>query len=114
MPVHVIDARLASDVDGQVIAGTGPAGAVNVSLTTMPESVTVPVFLTTKEYVTTWPIVVIVVGDAVLVTVMPLVCDVVMVAVEGADVIAAPVGGVPLAVAELPMLPLSKSAWVAV
>ena len=35
---------------GQLMAGTGPAGAVNVSATLMLVTVTLPVFFTAKVY----------------------------------------------------------------
>ena len=49
--VHVVDAPGAKDVTGQVTV-TAVAGAVAVSVTTIEEIVTFPVFFTTKLYAT--------------------------------------------------------------
>ena len=101
-----------SVVDGQLIVGTGPAGAVNVSAIEIDVNVTLPVLVTTNEYDTVSPMPVIVAGDADLTTVNDGDCVVVTVAVDGVEVTAGPVCGVPLAVAEFLIVPVLKSAAV--
>jgi hypothetical protein len=92
-----------------------PAGAVPLSVTDTACSVTLPVFLATKEYVITCPTVLygpLEVTD--FVTVIAGAAVVVTVAVEGGEVTGEPVGGVPDVVAESLTDPLSRSACVIV
>ena len=99
-------------VTGQVIDRAGPAGAVSVSAIDRPVTVTLPVFFTANEYETVCPAAVTLVGVADLVSVNAALVVAVTVAEDGADVTAAPVGGVPDAVAVLVTDPASRSAWV--
>ena len=112
--MHVVDALGANVVTGHVIVGTvSPVdGEVNVSATATPDRVTLPLFVTLNEWVTAWPIAVIVVGDAVLAMVSAPDWVAVIVAVDAGEVTVVPDGLTPDAVAELLMTPLSRSAWV--
>ena len=47
--VHVVLAAGANVVTGHDTVSSGPAGAVNVSVTVIPVTVTLPVFVTTNE-----------------------------------------------------------------
>ncbi len=108
---HVIEAPGASDVTGQVVA---PAVG---SVTARALTVTLPVFLTRNDHWIVSPRSVAPswftsVTAADLVSWRVGVCVAVTVAVDGTDVTGPPVGGVPVAVAELRMVPASRSAWV--
>ena len=114
--VHVTDAPGASDA--------APAGHDTAERLPVPEnvpstadtfaSVTLPVFVTRNEYVTTAPAPATVDGVADFTIVNVGVADAVTVALEGGDVTAAPVGGVPVAVAVFVTEPASRSACVTV
>jgi hypothetical protein len=114
--VHVVVPPGANVVTGQLMVGTvSPVdGDVNVSATARFFTVTFPEFVTANEYVTVAPDFVTVDGDADFTNVKPAdgVAD--TVAVDAGDVTAAPVGGVPDAVAEFATDPLSISACVVV
>jgi hypothetical protein len=114
--VQVVVAFGASVVTGQKIGlSDAPTdGAVWVSVTFTVLNVTLPVFVTRNEYATVAPTVDTVVGLADFTTVIAGLCAAVTVAVEGVEAIPAPVGGVPIAVAESASDPLSRSAWVTV
>ena len=75
---------------------------------------TLPVFVTRKEYDTVCPALVSAVGDADFSRVNAGLGAAVTVADEDAEVTGDPVGGVPEAVAESTISPASTSAWVAV
>ncbi len=109
MPVQVVDAPGANDDTGQVTV-TGVDGAVAVSVTESEVSVTLPVLVTRKEYVTCCPTVEYTVGDAVLPIVTAAVGVAVTVADDGVELTLAPAGDVPEAVAVSTIEPLSTSA----
>jgi hypothetical protein len=99
---------------GQVIVGGVPVPENAVSVTLTPVSVLLPVLVTTKEYVTTWPAAVTVDGIAVFNSARLDAAVAVTVADEAFEVTAGPTGGVPVAVAVFVMEPASMSAWVTV
>lgn len=114
VPVHVIDSCGANVVTGHEITGGVPVPENAVSCADTSVNVTLPALTTKNEYATDCPAAVTVVGvtvflidsagDGVLVTV----------AVDGSDVTADPVGGVPVATAVLVIEPASMSACVTV
>ena len=110
--VHVVEAPGARVVTGQVTV-TAVAGAVAESVTEIADTVTLPVFVTRKEYDTVWPAAVTVAGEADFTTVSAGAAVAVTVAVEGVDVTAVPPGVTPDAVAESLIDPASTSACVA-
>jgi hypothetical protein len=113
--VQVVVALGARVVTGQEMpVSCGPAGLARVSLTVSPASVTLPVLVAAKEYVTVVPAFVTVVGLADLTRVRTGAGAAVTVAVDAGEVTVAPTGVVPETVAELAIEPLSMSAWVAV
>src|SRR4051794_6996151 len=69
VPVQVVDAPAAKVVTGQVMVGTGPAGAGNVSATAIELTVEAPELVTRKEKPTVCPAAVTVVGPADLTSV---------------------------------------------
>ena len=113
--VHVVDAPGGSVVTGHDTAdipGNGSDTATDVN-------VTLPVLVTRNEYVCTSPNdapagTVSVVRAADFVSVIVFVCSIGVDVDEEADVIAGPVGGVPLAVAVLAITPVFTSACVIV
>jgi hypothetical protein len=114
--VQVVVAAGARVVAAQVIAPTVSAvdGLVKASATARLLTVTLPLLVTAKEYVTLSPALATEVGLADFTRVSAAAGAAVTVAVEAVEVTAAPTGGVPVAVAELLMTPLSMSAWVTV
>ncbi len=112
--MQVSNAVGTSVADGQVTADRVPVPENAVSVTPTSLSVTLPVLVTTKEYVTVCPAEVTVVGFAVLAIVSAGSGVAVTVVVEGGDVGGGPDGGVPVAVAVLVTEPASTSAWVTV
>ena len=99
---------------GQATVDDGAAGAVMVSVTAMPLSVTLPVFDATKEYVTLSPPADSEVELADFTSVSLPAAGAVTVVVVVFEVTVADFGSSPVAVAESTILPLSMSAWVAV
>ena len=100
-----------SDVPGQLI-GPRPARG---SLTTIPLSVTLPVLVTTNEYVTFWLAALTVEGDADLVTWIDGARVVVTVSASVSTIgPVTPAGGVDVTVARLTIDPASISDCVAV
>jgi hypothetical protein len=112
--VQVTDAPGASDdaPAGQATTGAAPVPENTVSATVTFVSVTLPVFVTKKEYETVWPTAVTVVGEAFFTMVNAGVCVAVTIADEGGEVTVGPLGGVPVAVAVLLTLPALMSTCV--
>ncbi len=112
--MQVVEVPGPSVVTGQLIAGTGAAGAAKVSLIVRPLTVTFPVFATWNEYTTCCPAAVTVLGAADLSRSRLGAWFTPTVAAAGGEVTAEPLGAVPLAVAVSAMDPWSRSACVAV
>ena len=94
---------------GQSTAEIVPAPVKETSCTAASVSVTLPVFVTTNENVTVSPTTSTAVSEDFLIEIAG-VCVPVMFAAEGSEVTGSPVGGVPVAVAELSTEPASTSA----
>jgi hypothetical protein len=114
VPVQVVEARGTRVVTGQVITGCVFVPENAVSDADTPVSVTLPVLVTKNEYATDCPAPLTTVGVADLVSESAGAAATVTVAVDGADVTAGPVGGVPDDVAVLVTVPASMSACVTV
>jgi YbbR domain-containing protein len=114
VPVHVVDACGASVATGHVMTGGVPVPENAVSVALTPVRSVLPVLVTWKEYVTVWPADVTADGEAVFNTDSDGAAVAVTVAVDGFDVTAGPVGGVPDAVAVSMIEPPSTSACVTV
>ena len=106
---HVVVPAGANVVVGQDTADKPASG----SLTPTPDNDTLPVLVTKNEYETDSPAAVTLFGVADLSTVIDG-KDVAVTVTESWAVTAAPVGGVPLAVAVFEIVPASMSAWVTV
>ena len=118
MAVQVTDvpgARLAA-VSGQLTGESVPVPVKSPSLTVTSLRVTLPVFVTRKEYVISWSTArsFMAASSAVFTTVMPGVGSMVTMTVDGGETGGGVLpGGVPVPVAVLLMDPASTSAWVA-
>ena len=114
--VHVTCAPGASDAapDGQEGTGAEPVPENDVSVTVMSVSVTLPVFVTTNEYVSSCPDVYESGsdGEACFASEMPGAASTVTVADDGVELRAGPVGGRPDATAVFDTEPSSTSACV--
>ena len=106
VPEHVL-VGVAKDWQSIALSDPSSDGETCASLTETPVSVVCPVFVTTKVYGTTWPTLWMSLVVELFTTVNPATSTT---AVDGADVIGVPDGGVPDAVAESLMVPLVMSA----
>jgi hypothetical protein len=112
--VHVVDVAGARVVTGQLTAGGVPVPVNAVSATFRLVSVTLPVFVTKKEYVTVCPAPVTIVGLADLTSVSFGVWKAGTVTTEDVLLNAPPVGGLAVTVPLSLMDPCSRSAWLTV
>ncbi|MDH2430311.1 hypothetical protein [Sphaerisporangium sp. TRM90804] len=112
VPVHVVDACGASVVTGHVMTGAGPEPENDVSTAPTPVNVVFPLFTIENEYVIKRPVAAAVFGDAVFSSDRLGAASIVTVAVDGSELTAGPVGGVPDATAVFTMDPASTSACV--
>ncbi|MDH2430314.1 hypothetical protein, partial [Sphaerisporangium sp. TRM90804] len=112
VPVQVVDAWGTSVVTGHEITGRGPEPENAVSAAPTSVSVVLPVFTTVYEYVIVRPAAVTVVGEAVFSNDRLGAVSMVTVAVDGSELTAGPVGGVPDATAVFTIEPASTSACV--
>ena len=97
--MQVVLACGANVVTGHLTTGGVPVPENAVSDALTPVTVVFPVLVTRYEYVTVWPAAVITDGDAVFSSARPGPAVAVTVAVDGSELAAGPVGGVPDATA---------------